>query len=681
VQIVMSNRANTDRVLPIDGFRQSLKSLLPLMAVVLAAVVSLQCSSGGTAAPPDSGAGGSGGGGGGGSSTVDAPTFSPAAGSYSSAQSVSITTTTSGATICYRTDGVDPTAPTAGTCGAGSTTYSSAINISSTTTLKALGTKSGMTNSSVTSGTYTIDTTAPTPGTNISFSGTTDTQTTVSWGAGSDDVTATAQLQYRLLRSNTSNLTSVADAESNGTEVMPYTTNTTSQTVTGLTASTTYYFAVIVRDQAGNKALYSQQSVTTSAAGSVAAPTFSPTPGTFNSAQNVTITTSTSGATICYRTDGVDPTAPTAGTCGAGSTTYSSAVPISATTTLKALATKSGMTNSSVTSGVYTIDTTPPTVSSTNPANSATGIAKNTTVAATFSEAMNTSTITTTTTTSCTGSLQVSADNFSTCVAMTSVTPTATMGNTVFTMTPASALSSATTYKIRVTNAAQDVAGNALTSTFTTSTGFTVRYYHTITIDGSYDYIAADEQFAASDSKNVQVAWDENYIYIGYTNEAFNVTNKAIYVAIDSDPVASPPSRALPFQAYYEGSTTTVPFEADYLYFVKFNGGGEKYRCVYSGGAWQTRESNPTGFSEYMQDTGMGNATELAIPRNQIGNPNKVAITVYAKDLTNNSGWGWMFGVLGETTFSQGTGDKTITKYYEFDLNGSTKPTAHTIKP
>jgi hypothetical protein len=415
--------------------------------------------------------------------------------------------------------------------------------------------------------------------------------------------------------------------------------------------------------------------------GTVDAPTFSPAAGSYSSAQSVTITTTTSGATICYRTDGVDPTAPTAGTCGAGSTTYSSAINISSTTTLKALGTKSGMTNSSVTSGTYTIDTTAPTVSSTNPANSATGIAKNTTVAVTFSEAMNTSTITTTTSTSCTGSLQVSADNFTTCVPMTSATPTATVGDTVFTMTPASALASATTYNIRVTTAAKDVAGNALASMFTTSTGFTVRYYHTITIDGSYDFNTSDEEFAASNSKNVQVAWDENYIYIGYTNEPFNVTNKAIYVAIDSDPVASPPSRALPFQAYYEGSTTTVPFEADYLYFVKFNGGGEKYRCVYSGGTWQTRESNPTGFSDYMQGTGGSNATELAIPRNQIGNPNKIAITVYAKDLSNNSGWGWMFGVLGETTFSQGTGDKTITKYYEFDLNGSTKPTAHTLKP
>jgi len=203
------------------------------------------------------------------------------------------------------------------------------------------------------------DSTAPTVGTNISFSGTTDTSVSVSWGAATDSVTAQNQLQYRLLRSTTNNLTSVANAEANGTEVLAYTANQLSQTASGLSASTPYYFAVIVKDAAGNKALYTQQTVTTQAMGSVSAPTFNPVAGTYTSSQNVTISTSTGGATICYRTDGTDPTAPTAGTCGGGSTTYSGAVSIASTATLKALATKSGSTNSGVTSGLYTIDVAP----------------------------------------------------------------------------------------------------------------------------------------------------------------------------------------------------------------------------------------------------------------------------------------------------------------------------------
>lgn len=82
-----------------------------------------------------------------------------------------------------------------------------------------------------------------------------------------------------------------------------------------------------------------------------AAPAFSPAAGTYASAQSVTLTSSTSGATIRYTTNGTNPTATTG-------TIYSGPVSIAATTTLKAIAYKSGLTDSVVTSGAYTI--TPP---------------------------------------------------------------------------------------------------------------------------------------------------------------------------------------------------------------------------------------------------------------------------------------------------------------------------------
>jgi hypothetical protein len=92
-----------------------------------------------------------------GSSAV-APTFSPVAGTFTSApQSVTISTATSGATICYTTDGSTPTA-TAGTCTAGNT-YSSPVSIGAsgvaqTVTLKAIASESGMDNSAVSSGDF-----------------------------------------------------------------------------------------------------------------------------------------------------------------------------------------------------------------------------------------------------------------------------------------------------------------------------------------------------------------------------------------------------------------------------------------------------------------------------------------------------------------------------------------------
>lgn len=76
---------------------------------------------------------------------VEAPTFSPVAGTYAEAQSVTISTETSGATIYYTTDGTDPTTS--------SSVYSSAIPVSTTTTIKAIAVK-GSDESTVATATY-----------------------------------------------------------------------------------------------------------------------------------------------------------------------------------------------------------------------------------------------------------------------------------------------------------------------------------------------------------------------------------------------------------------------------------------------------------------------------------------------------------------------------------------------
>jgi len=79
----------------------------------------------------------------------------------------------------------------------------------------------------------------------------------------------------------------------------------------------------------------------------VAAPTFTPTAGTSVTSVSVSIACATSGATIHYTTNGTAPTSTSA--------IYSTPLTFTATTTLKAYATKAGMSDSSVTSAVYTI--------------------------------------------------------------------------------------------------------------------------------------------------------------------------------------------------------------------------------------------------------------------------------------------------------------------------------------
>ena len=79
-----------------------------------------------------------------------------------------------------------------------------------------------------------------------------------------------------------------------------------------------------------------------------ATPTFSPGTGTYTWAQDVTISTTTDGATIYYTTNGDYPTT--------GSTQYTGAIAVSETKTIKAIAVKAGMANSAVGEATYTMN-------------------------------------------------------------------------------------------------------------------------------------------------------------------------------------------------------------------------------------------------------------------------------------------------------------------------------------
>jgi hypothetical protein len=89
----------------------------------------------------------------GGAPTAAAPTFSPTAGNYASAQTVTISDLTAGATIYYTANGTTPTTSSA--------VYVGAITVASTETLKAIAVASGYSTSAVATATYTIGGTAP----------------------------------------------------------------------------------------------------------------------------------------------------------------------------------------------------------------------------------------------------------------------------------------------------------------------------------------------------------------------------------------------------------------------------------------------------------------------------------------------------------------------------------------
>jgi hypothetical protein len=133
----------------------------------------------------------------------------------------------------------------------------------------------------------------------------------------------------------------------------------------------------------------------------------------------------------------------------------------------------------------FKLDTTAPTVVSYSP----TIIDNTSSLSVTFSEPMDNSTLSTNTSdTTCSGTIQVSSANFSTCVQMSTPTIKSSDNNTTsfvsnsdktFTVTPTNNLSNVTSYQTRIKSSVKDVAGNSLADDYTVSIG--VDSYNLIT--------------------------------------------------------------------------------------------------------------------------------------------------------------------------------------------------------
>lgn len=91
------------------------------------------------------------------------------------------------------------------------------------------------------------------------------TQITLNWTAATSPYFPSSELEYRVYRSTSNNITTIANMIANGTMIQDWTT-ALSEVATGLTASTLYYFNVIVRDPDGNQTAYVPVSASTIAA-------------------------------------------------------------------------------------------------------------------------------------------------------------------------------------------------------------------------------------------------------------------------------------------------------------------------------------------------------------------------------------------------------------------------------
>ena len=173
--------------------------------------------------------------------------------------------------------------------------------------------------------TVNLDSVDPTVGGGgtITTSSITSSGVTLNWTQGTDNVTSVANLQYEVRYSTSNNISTVADAEANGTITQAYTSADSSHAVTGLAGNTTYYFNVIVKDEANNKVVYNTVSATTTAQAAAPDPT-SPS-ASADSQTAITVSwTSGGGTTAGYKIAWAATTAPA--NCSSGTVIPSSSI-------------------------------------------------------------------------------------------------------------------------------------------------------------------------------------------------------------------------------------------------------------------------------------------------------------------------------------------------------------------
>ena len=127
-----------------------------------------------------------------------------------------------------------------------------------------------------------------------------------------------------------------------------------------------------------------------------------------------------------------------------------------------------------ITSPTQSTDNLAPSVSSTSPSDSDTFVSVSSSISVTFNKSMNSQTVTTNIIdTSCSETLQVSYDNFVSCIKM-KTSPLITNSNKTFIITPYDNLSLATNYKIKVTYGVEDTSGKLMKNEYETLNGFNI---------------------------------------------------------------------------------------------------------------------------------------------------------------------------------------------------------------
>lgn len=328
-------------------------------------------------------------------------------------------------------------------------------------------------------------------------------------------------------------------------------------------------------------------------------------------------------------------------------------------------ASSSGSSGDASTTGESTTGDVPPSVQSTTPADLVTGVAPIGVVEVTFSELMAAATITTNTADdACSGSLQLSADGFATCVRMAG--PPATSDGQTFVIGPMASLASATTYQLRVLGDVTDAGGTPMGADFTTATGFVVRYFHTIVIDGVNDFTAEETFTTSTMGHSGYVAWDDTHVYLGMTSPDLGGSSNQVWMLGYLGGAMGTTAGV-----QYNTQQPLLPFDA--RWHVRWRASDDFGGALeWTGAAWTNPGFGPTAGSS---DIGFGGSfVELRVSWADLEDPVTLPLHLgmLREQSLNEASW----AAVPAGSYVDGY-DPIYTLYFDFDVLGSTVPVDH----
>jgi len=173
-----------------------------------------------------------------------------------------------------------------------------------------------------------------------------------------------------------------------------------------------------------------------------------------------------------------------------------------------------------------------------SPTDNQSGVSISENILVNFSEAMDTTSVTTNTSnTTCSGSLQLSSDNFSSCFQMSS-SPSNSNSDKTFTVDPSGSLLYSTSYKIRVTTGVKDASGNTMSSQYETSNGFTNTGLFVIAGNNSNNlsnYLTSTDNGTTWTLRTL--SGDKQFLGLGYGNGTFVIGGESATTLTSSDAI------------------------------------------------------------------------------------------------------------------------------------------------